>query len=244
MDYKFTIDKFQGPLDLLLHLIKEADIDIFEINIAQITEQYLKYIESMESLNLNIDSEYLVMAAELIEMKSRELLPHEDNVDENEDEEDPKEALINRLIEYQKYKELATELKDMEKDRMQMYSKMPSELKEFKSDEVLISDDFTLEDLVNAFIKFQKRKELDKPLNTVVTKKEYSVKKRSRDIMNRLNKNKQMKFEDLFDIRSKDYIVVTFLAILDLAKNGQLKIQQDRNLDTITLFSNKVKGEV
>ena len=79
MDYKFTIDKFQGPLDLLLHLIKESDIDIFDINITEITDQYLKYIESMETLNLNIDSEYLVMAAELIEMKSRELLPNEDD---------------------------------------------------------------------------------------------------------------------------------------------------------------------
>ena len=95
MDYKFTIDKFQGPLDLLLHLIKEADIDIFDINISEITEQYLKYIESMENLNLNIDSEYLVMAAELIEMKSRELLPHEENDVDDEYEEDPKEALIN-----------------------------------------------------------------------------------------------------------------------------------------------------
>ena len=235
MDYKFTIDKFQGPLDLLLHLIKESDIDIFEINIAEITEQYLKYIESMENLNLNIDSEYLVMAAELIEMKSRELLPNEETVESDDYEEDPKEALINRLIEYQKYKELASEFKDMEEDRKLTYSKMPSELSEYKSDEVLISDDFSLEDLVKAFMAFQQRKELDKPLNTVITRKEYSVHARSRDIMKRLSKNKEMKFEELFDIRSRDYIVVTFLAILDLAKGGKLKIRQDKNLDTITL---------
>lgn len=237
MDYKFTIDKFQGPLDLLLHLIKESDIDIFEINITEITEQYLKYIESMETLNLNIDSEYLVMAAELIEMKSRELLPNEETVESDDYEEDPKEALINRLIEYQKYKELASEFKDMEEDRKLMYSKMPSELSEYKSDEVLISDDFSLEDLVKAFMAFQQRKELDKPLNTVITRKEYSVHARSRDIMKRLSKNKEMKFEELFDIRSRDYIVVTFLAILDLAKGGKLKIRQDKNLDTITLFA-------
>ena len=235
MYYKFTIDKCQGPLDLLLHLIKESDIDIFEINITEITEQYLKYIESMETLNLNIDSEYLVMAAELIEMKSRELLPNEETVESDDYEEDPKEALINRLIEYQKYKELASEFKDMEEDRKLMYSKMPSELSEYKSDEVLISDDFSLEDLVKAFMAFQQRKELDKPLNTVITRKEYSVHARSRDIMKRLSKNKEMKFEELFDIRSRDYIVVTFLAILDLAKGGKLKIRQDKNLDTITL---------
>ena len=129
------------------------------------------------------------------------------------------------------------EFKDMEEDRKLMYSKMPSELSEYKSDEVLISDDFSLEDLVKAFMAFQQRKELDKPLNTVITRKEYSVHARSRDIMKRLSKNKEMKFEELFDIRSRDYIVVTFLAILDLAKGGKLKIRQDKNLDTITLFA-------
>lgn len=241
MDYKFTIDKFEGPLDLLLHLIKEADIGIFDINIAEITDQYLKYIESMETLNLNIDSEYLVMAAELIEMKSRELLPNEVNDDSDEYEEDPKEKLINRLIEYQRYKQVASEFRNLEEDRKLMYSKIPSELTEFKSDEVLIGDDISLDDLLKAFMAFQNRKELDKPLNTVVTRKEYSVHIRCRDIMSKLNKDKKIKFTDLFDIRSKDYVVVTFLAILDLAKSGRLNIKQDRNLEEITLFA---KGEM
>lgn len=241
MDYKFTIDKFQGPLDLLLHLIKDADIDIFDINIAEITDQYLKYIENMETLNLNIDSEYLVMAAELIEMKSRELLPNEENDDSDDYEEDPKEQLINRLIEYQKYKQVASEFKNLEEDRKLMYSKLPSELTEFKNDEVLISDDISLDDLVQAFMNFQKRKEFDRPLNTVVTRKEYSVRVRCRDIISKLQKNKKINFTDLFDIRSKDYVVVTFLAILDLAKGGRLKIKQDKNLDEIILFA---EGEV
>lgn len=236
MNYKFTIDKFQGPLDLLLHLVKEADIDIFDINIKDITEQYLNYIESMERLNLNIDSEYLVMAAELIEMKSRELLPNE-VIDDEDDYEDPKESLINRLIEYQKYKEVAFEFKSLEEDSKLMYSKLPSELNGYKSDEVLISDDFSLDDLVKAFMEFQKRKDLEKPLNTVITKKEYSVRDRSLDIIKRLKVNKKIAFDDLFDIKSKDYIVVTFLAILDLAKSGQLKIKQDKNLDKIMLFT-------
>ena len=235
MDYKFTIDKFQGPLDLLLHLIKESDIDIFDINIAEITEQYLKYIESMEKLNLNIDSEYLVMAAELIEMKSRELLPNEVSEDQDDYEEDPKDTLINRLIEYQKYKDLSLEFKNLESDRKLMYSKNPSELSEYKTDEVIL-DNISLDDLIKAFMNFQKRKEFDKPLNTVVTKKEYSVHARCNDIMKSLGKKGNMKFEGLFDIKSKDYIVVTFFAILDLAKNSKLKIKQDRNLDEIILF--------
>ena len=106
-----TVDKFEGPLDLLLHLIKQVkqdDINIFDINIAELTEKYLEYIESMKSLNLNVDSEYIVMAATLMEIKSRELLPH----DEEEEEEDPKEELINRLQEYQKYKEIRGTFKE------------------------------------------------------------------------------------------------------------------------------------
>lgn len=234
MEYKFTIDKFQGPLDLLLHLIKESDIDIFDINISEITQQYLNYIDSMEKLNLNIDSEYLVMAAELIEMKSRELLPNETSESDDDYEESPKDNLINRLIEYQKYKDLSLEFKNLESNRKLMYSKLPSELNEFKSDEVIL-DDVSLDDLLKAFMEFQKRKEFDKPLNTVVTRKEYSVHVRCNDIMKNLRKRGNMKFEELFEIKSKDYVVVTFLAILDLAKNGKLKIKQDRNLDEITL---------
>ncbi len=239
MDYKVTIDKFEGPLDLLLHLIKESDIDIFDINIAEITNQYLKYIETMENLNLNIDSEYLVMAAQLIEMKSRELLPNETSDDLDEYEEDPKEALINRLLEYQKYKELALEFHDLEDNRKLMYSKIPSELTSFKSNEVIL-DDISLDDLVLAFVNFQKRKLLERPLNTVVTRKEYSVHERCLDIIKRLNHKKKIKFEELFDIHSKDYVVVTFLAILDLAKNGRLMIKQDRNLDEIILSYREV----
>lgn len=234
MEYKFTIDKFQGPLDLLLHLIKESDIDIFDINISEITQQYLNYIDSMEKLNLNIDSEYLVMAAELIEMKSRELLPNETSESDDDYEESPKDNLINRLIEYQKYKDLSLEFKNLESNRKLMYSKLPSELNEFKSDEVIL-DDVSLDDLLKAFMEFQKRKEFDKPLNTVVTRKEYSVHVRCNDIMKNLRKRGNMKFEELFEIKSKDYVVVTFLAILELAKNGKLKIKQDRNLDEITL---------
>lgn len=227
------INKFEGPLDLLLHLIKQADVDIFDINIVEITDQYLKYIESMEEVNLNIDSEYLVMAAELIELKSRELLPHDD-VLEDEYEEDPKENLINRLIEYQRYKEVSLALSDMEEERKLMYGKLPSDLSSYKSSEAII-DDVSLDDLIKAFMEFQKRKEFEKPLNTVVTRKEYSVDVRSNEIMSKLKSKKCINFSELFDIRSKDYVVVTFLSILDLAKKGKLLIKQDKNLDEITI---------
>lgn len=235
MIHEFTTYNFQGPLDLLLHLIKEADIDIFDINIAEITNQYLSYIENMESLNLNVDSEYLVMAAELIEMKSKILLPYDDNSDTEEEEDDSREILINRLIEYQKYKEVSQQFGLLEKQRMLRFSRASSELTGFKSDEVKIGDDISLEDLVKAFELFKKRKDLDKPLNTVVTKKEYSIHRRNGEIMNMLMKQKKVSFDELFDVWSKDYVVVTFLSILDLAKKGKINISQAHNLDNIIL---------
>ena len=238
MDYKVTIDKFEGPLDLLLHLIKEADIDIFDIKVSDITNQYLMYISQMEELNLNVDSEYLVMAADLIEMKSRELLPRDEETEENE--EDPREELINRLVEYQKYKEISKSFKELEEERQELFTKDPSLLEEFKDDSLKISEDISLEDLIKAFAKFKERKQFEKPLNTVVTKKEYSVHARSLEIMDRLTKNKQVDFEDLYEVFTKDYVVVTFLSILDLAKKGNLEIKQDHNLDKITLLAKGV----
>ena len=238
MEYKFKAQEFEGPLDLLLHLIKQENIDMFEINIADITDQYLKYIEHMENLNLNVDSEYLVMASELIELKSRELLPHEEVTDEYE--EDPKEQLINRLIEYQKYKEVSRDFKFFESERKQLFSRLPSLLDEFHDDSVKINEDISLDDLLKAFMKFQEKKAYEKPLNTVIARKEYSVHKRSFEISQKLKKYRKMNFEDLFDVYTKEYVVVTFLAVLDLAKNGELFIKQDRNLDTIIL---SIKGE-
>ena len=229
-----TIDKFEGPLDLLLHLIKQVkqdDINIFDVNIAELTEKYLEYIESMKSLNLNVDSEYIVMAATLMEIKSRELLPH----DEEEEEEDPKEELINRLQEYQKYKEIRGTFKEYALERKEMFSKVPSMLDEFHDDRVKINDDVTLDELIDAFLKFQEKKELDKPLNTVITSKEYSIDEIGHKIISKLKVKKNFKFEDLFEERNRSYVVATFLTILDLTRKGKLLLKQDYNLGEIVL---------
>ena len=232
MEYNFKIEEFEGPLDLLLHLIKKNEYDIFDINISEITVQYLDYINNLEKLNLNVDSEYLVMASELTYLKSRELLPNE-VIEEEED--DPKQDLINRLVEYQKYKDVCGKLKEFELDRKQYYTKSPSLLDEFHGKEAMVGDDISIADLVKAFMNFQQRKEFDKPLNTVVTKKEYSVHKRSSEILKRLKNKKKIVFDELFDIYKKDYVVVTFLAILDLAKKGNILLKQDRSSDSIVL---------
>lgn len=236
MKYSITIDKFEGPLDLLLHLIKKNDINIFDINIADITEHYLDYIREMDKLKLDISSEYLVMAADLILMKSKELLP---TYDEEEDEE--KVEFINRLAEYQRYKEASETFKDLENLRNESFTKPASFLEEFKTEEVNLSADLTIDDLLKALAQFNAKKELEKPLNTVVTRKEYSVERRSKEIMSVLKNKKVVPFEDLFDRYTRDYIVVTFLSILDLAKKGSLLIRQNYNRDKIILEAKEVR---
>lgn len=234
MEYKVTINDFEGPMDLLLHLVKENNIDIIELNVEEITEQYLKYIEKAEELNLDIASEYLTLAAELIEIKSMSLLPKKVVV-EDDYEEDPRENLIARLIEYQKYKEVTKDLKELEQQRKHFYSKSPSNLKEFKENEEINYGDLTMDLLMNAFQKFLDRKEEEKPLNTKITKKEYSVSARSREIKDVLKKRKKVEFEELFEIVTKDYVVVTFLSILSMAKKGELIITQNDNFSKIVL---------
>jgi len=234
MEVKFTIEKFEGPLDLLLHLIKVNDLDIADINVSEITEQYLDYIRKMEELDLNVGSEYLVMASELTYIKSKTLLPCEA---EEEEEENPREELINKLIEYQRYKELSETFKELELSRQDLFGKDPSYLNEFKEDGIIIDENITLEDLIKAFANFNLRKEQDKPLSTTITKKEYSVSERSHEIMKKLKEKKKLNFTDLFEIVNKEYIVVTFLSILDLARKGRLNIKQDKNLSEIVILT-------
>lgn len=236
MKYTVTIDKFEGPLDLLLHLIKQSDIDICDISILEITEQYMNYINAMEEMNLNIASEYLIMAAELIEMKSNMLLP-KPKINEDEYEEDPREKLIKRLLEYQQYKDITNEFKELELSRKEMYTKGPSNLDEFKVVNLDVENEGSVDDLVLAFQKFLERKELEKPLNTKITTKEYSVKVRSDEIRSVLKKKKKLYFDELFVEFNKNYIVVTFLSILDLARKHELKIEQENNFEKIFLTS-------
>jgi scpA/B protein len=235
MEYEVKIDNFEGPLDLLLHLIKESKVDIWEISIADIAEEYLAYIQKMEKLNLDIASEYLVMASELIEMKSRMLLPRQEKDVGEEEEEDPKERLIRRLVEYQKYKEVTKNFKELESLRQEFYTKAPDNLKEYVEEGVVPSSDVTLEDLMLAFQKFLNRKELEKPLQTTVTKKEITVEERRKSIRDILTKRKRVDFFELFEVVTKEYIVVTFLAILEMAKKQELLIKQESDFSQIMI---------
>lgn len=226
MEINLKIDDFEGPLDLLLHLIKEKKMDLLNLKLEVIIDEYLHFIEKMEEMNLNIASSYLVMSSELIEMKSRLLLPRVE--EEKNEEEDPKEALVNRLIEYQRYKDLTNDFKQLEIERQKIYTRLPENLKEYSEENKMINNgNVTLDDLLEAFQKFLERKKLQEPLHTKVTKKEMSVEERTISIRKVLKNKKKVNFLELFDILNKEYVVVTFLAILEMAKENEITISQE-----------------
>ena len=229
----FKINEFEGPLDLLLHLIKENKMDIMNIEIERITDQYISYLNEQEKMNLEIASEYLVMASELIELKSKLLLPNPKTDEESEEEIDPREELVNRLLEYQAYKEITKVLKEKEELRKEIYTKSPENIKQYVEEETKLSSDITLDDLVEAFKKYLERKKESKPLKTKVTTNEISVSSRRLEIKSILKKRPKISFFELFPVLNKEYVVATFLAILEMAKNKELRITQEKNFDDI-----------
>ncbi len=230
MDYTLKINDFEGPLDLLLHLIKEAKMNIFDFSVEQIVKSYLDYINKMQEINLTVASSYLVMASELIELKSRELLPkHEDE----EEEEDLKENLINRLAEYQKYKEITGDFKILESLRQEVYTKLPEDYNSYKDDVIIEQSNYTVDDLVDAFEKFLSRQKENVILETKVTRKEISIEDRRIQIRNILKTKKRASFFDFFEVMNREYLVVTFLAILEMVRKHEINITQENNFDDI-----------
>lgn len=225
MDLKLEV--FEGPLDLLLHLIKENKMDIFDIEIESITRQYLDYIHKMKEQNLDIASAYLVMASELTLIKARMLLPRPKVDDEETEEEDPREELVARLLEYQAYKEITKTLKENESKRQEIHTKLPENINNYIEENTVIAGEGSLDLLVDAFKKFLVRKREEKPLSTKVTMKEITVSSRKLEIKSVLKKEKKISFFKLFPVSTKEYIVATFLAILDMARNKELLIKQE-----------------
>ena len=237
MEANFVINDFEGPLDLLLHLIKTSKMDIYDIKIEEITAQYLDFINRMNELNLDVASEYLVMASELTLIKSKMLLPR---ANDEEEEEDPRRELVDRLVEYQRYKDMIDEFKSLEKERKDIFTKDPMNLLDY-SDPIKNDGDITLENLVEALNKFFQRKEDEKPLETKIARKEILVTDRTNEIRSLLKKKRKVSFFDLFEIRTREYVVVTFLSILEMAKEGEITIIQEDNFNNITV--NYKEGE-
>lgn len=232
MNIEFKINEFEGPLDLLLHLIKESKMDIMNIEIEKITQQYMDYLALQEKMNLEIASEYLILASELLEIKSKLLLPNT-NVEEDDEEVDPREELVNRLLEYQAYKEITKVLQEKENLRKEIYTKTPENINNYVEEVDYSNIDVSLDDLVNAFKRYLERKAANKPLKTKVTVNEISVSSRRHDIKKILKDKKKISFFELFPVVSKEYIVATFLAILEMAKSRELRITQNDTFDDI-----------
>lgn len=236
MDYSVKIDEFEGPLDLLLHLIKQSNINIQDIDISVITAQYLDYINKMDELNINVAASYLVMAAELMEIKSKSLLPRtEEESTEEDDEEVSKERLINKLIEYQKYKDMTSTFKDLELERQKIYIKSPEKISNYIDNTITNDGDTSIDDLVNAFKGFLERLDREKPITTKITNKEYSVKSRKQGLRKLLKEHPRVKFTELFEENNTPYIVVTFLSILEMTKEKEIVLRQDGNFKDIII---------
>lgn len=227
---------FEGPLDLLLHLVRVNQMNIYEVNIKEIIEQYLEFINSIDKYNINSSSEYLVMASELLHLKSRMLI-NSDLITENEDDTEyeinTEEDLRAKLIEYEKYKSVCEDFKELESNRQEYFTKVPESLNEYVDDNKVLNSDVDIEDLINAFLEMQKRLFYAKPVTTKITRKELSVKERISEIREVLNKKGKIEFAELFDFFTKENIIVTFLSILDMSKNNEINLTQEKNFSNI-----------
>jgi len=233
--YQVKIPVFEGPLDLLLHLIKENKIDIYDIPIALITRQYLEYLELMKELNLDIASEFLVMAATLIYIKSRMLLPKDDPGEVIE--EDPRLELVERLLEYQAIKEAALELKEREEEWSGVL-RSPGIVFEEEPEELYLFD-LNIFDLLTAF-----KRVIEKlpPEVIEISPETLTVKDRISYILEQVEQRGSLRFEDLFEgMRTKDALIVTFLALLELLKLGLVRAYQERPFSIIWIFKREVQ---
>lgn len=234
MSYKVKLEVFEGPLDLLLYLIKKNEIDIYDIPIAAITEQYLEYLELMRMLDLNIAGEFLVIAATLIHIKSKMLLPPDEKELIPEEEEDPREELVRRLVEYKKFKEVAGVLQDLEGQRKKMFTRdIPFET---ESGEVFF--EASLFDLITAFTKALK--DVPKDIFQEIIKDEFTVEQKVHDLLHRLVITPVISLFELFkNSKNKIEVIATFLAVLELIRLKEIIVVQKQNFSDIEIIRNE-----
>lgn len=237
MDYQVRLDSFEGPLDLLLHLIKKHEIDIMNIPIALITEQYLQYIEMMKLLNLDLAGEYILMTATLMHIKSKMLLPPADDEESEEDEEDPREELIRRLLEYKKYKEASQDLEAMDiLDRDNFLKGYVEEAETDQEEDEDACHDVSLFDLLEALNDVLKSVRTFKSHEVELEK--ISVKEKMDSIIENLKKEGNITFQSLFNNAStKGDMVATFLALLELIKSKAVRAFQGETFGIIRITS-------
>lgn len=235
--YSVRVPVFEGPLDLLLHLIRENKIDIYDIPIADITHQYLQYLEMMKELNLEIAGEFLVMAATLIYIKSRLLLPRDEET-QLEDGEDPRLELVQRLLEYQALKEAAISLKEKEESWRDFFWRDPlpeEEDQSTESEQELLLFDLNLFDLIGAFRQFLEKAPVE---SLEITRETLTVKDKISHVMERLADEETIRFEDLFaEDRTRTQMVVTFIALLEIIRLGLARAYQEGEFGMIWIIN-------
>ncbi len=230
----FKLNAFEGPLDLLLHLIREHKIDIYDIPIVEITRQYMGYIDLMKELNLEIAGDYLVMAATLIHIKSRMLLPVEEEKSDDP-EEDPRAELVRRLLEYKSYKESSVDLRKREDVWKHVFSRTITETGEAEFDDEPVLMEASVFDLIAAFQKL-----LEKAPEQIreISRESLTVTDRINFVVERLENSDGMRFEDLFEHGyTRVMLIVTFLAMLEIIRLGLARIYQEREFGTIWLLN-------
>lgn len=239
MGYKLKLEIFEGPLDLLLYLIKKDDIDINDIPISQITEQYLQYISMMKMLDLDVVGDFLVMAATLMQIKSRMLLPADPN-EQPEEELDPRDELARRLLEYKKFKEIAEALKEKETLRQDFFGRNIDyeALQQLREESKEIYYEASLFDLISALSEALK-KAPEEIIHEIITE-EFTVEKKLHDILHLLLKESSIRLQDLFErARTKIEIIVTFLAVLELIRLKELVAVQKGVFGEIEVMRNQ-----
>jgi segregation and condensation protein A len=232
--YQVRLEQFEGPLDLLLHLIKKNEINIYDIPITLIAKQYLEYLSLMKSLNLAVAGDFLVMAATLLQIKSRLLLPVDDRAHDEDDGPDPREELVRRLLEYKRYKEAADRLDDRERLWREVFTRESPPLPTQAASETALLEDVTLFDLVDALQGVLAR--LPNPKLLELTPEHLTVKARMAAILEALEGKESVTFVALFEAQGhKLMVIVTFLALLELIRTGLVRVYQGETFGPILL---------
>ena len=233
-DYKVKLEVFEGPLDLLLYLIKRDEVDIYDISIERITKQYLAYLEAFQVLNIDLAGEFIVMAANLLYIKSRMLLPTDQQMgEEDAEEDDPRFELIRQLIEYKKFKEAAAKLRDHEAMQQNLFARVPA-MPHLPPAENLLVEEVGIFDLIHAFQKILKRIDSKKEDLREIFAENYTVSDKMDHVLRITQAGVPLRFEELFaDAATRTEIVVTFLAMLELIRLKQLRGRQDGDLGDI-----------
>lgn len=240
------LDVFEGPLDLLLHLIQKMKIDIYDIPITEVTAQYINFIHTMQTLELEVAGEYLVMAATLMAIKSKTLLPKQEiepiNIEEEMTEEDPRDQLVLQLLEYRKFKYAATVLQKKETERNLHYTKEPMDIEEYQENNLplLSPNQLNTIDLFLAFHLLLEKRKKRKTVATTIVEETISIEEKIRFINEQLaihGKTRGMAFECFCQTETKSEMIITFMALLELIKKGTIYAQQENNYDEIIIYS-------